>query len=92
MIDDCGITRQLVPASCPTSAIDDATVEYNLEDPKKVKDKSAWREVNCPKEIEFLLRLQNQRHFGQVKGTPFTTPTMKKRFNWSASTVKQKWC
>ena len=65
-----------------------STVGYNLKDPKKVKDESAWREVNCPKEIEFLLRLQNQRHFGQAEGTPFTTPTMKKRFNWSASTVE----
>ena len=88
MIDGGGITRLLVSASWPTTATYDATVKYNLKDPKKVKDESAWREVNCPKEIEFLLRLQNQRHFGQAKGTPFTTPTMKKRFNWSASTVE----
>ena len=63
-------------------------MEYDLEDPKKVKDESAWREVNCPKEIEFLLRLRNQRHFGQAKGTLFTMSTMKKRFNWSTLTVK----
>ena len=68
MIDGCGITRLLVPALWPTSATYDATVKYDLKDPKKVKDESVYREVNCPKEIEFLLRLQNQRHFGQAKG------------------------
>ena len=84
MIDGGRITRLLVPASWPTTATYDATVNYDLEDPKKVKDESAWREVNCPKEIEFLLHLRNKRHFGQTEGTPFTMPTMKKRFNWSA--------
>ena len=88
MINVYGITRLLVPASWPTSATYDATVKYNLEDPKNVKDKLVWREVNCPKEIEFFLRLKNQHHFGQAKGTLFTTSTMKKRFNWSVSTVK----
>ena len=91
-IDGCGITRLLVPASWPTLSSYDDTVDYELEDPKKIKDESAWREVNCPKEIEFLLRLQNQRHFGQAEGTPFTTPTMKKRFNWSVcKLLRQKW-
>ena len=88
MIDGCGITRLLVPASWPTSVTYDAKGEYDLKDPKKVKDESAWREVNCPKVIEFLLRLQNQRHFGQAEGTPLTMPLMKKQFNWSASTVE----
>jgi hypothetical protein len=51
---------------------------------------SNWRDINCPKEIELLLRLQNQRHFGQAEseGTPFTTPRMKHKFNWSASTCE----
>jgi hypothetical protein len=44
--------------------------------------------LNCPKEIEFLQRLWNQRHFGQAEtdGTPFTGESMKHKFNWSAST------
>jgi hypothetical protein len=39
-------------------------------------------------EIEFLLRLRNQRHFGQAEtdGTPFTVESIKHKFNWSAST------
>ena len=91
MIDGCGITRLLVPALWPTSTTYDATVEYNLEDPKKVKDESAWREVNCPKEIEFLLRLRNQRHFGQAEGNTFTTPIMKKDLTGVHQLLRQKW-
>jgi len=70
-------------------AYDDAQ-DYILEDPKKVdaRDPSKWQEVNCPREIEFLLRLRNQRHFGQAEteGTPFTTEHMKSKFNWNATT------
>jgi hypothetical protein len=63
--------------------------------PKKMypqKWRQYWRHnrnpVNCPKEIEFLLQLRNQRHFGQAEsdGTPFTGESMKHKFNWSAST------
>ena len=45
-----------------------------------------WREVNNPDEIEFLLRIRNQRHFGQAEtdGTPFTSEAMKKKFDWQA--------
>jgi hypothetical protein len=61
--------------------------QYEFEDPKKT---SNWRDINCPKEIEFSLRLRNQRHFGQAEseGTPLTTPRMKQKFNWSTSTCE----
>lgn len=64
------------------------TIDYEPEDPKLLNsNKSAqWREVNCLKEIEFYLRLRNHRHFGQAEGTPFTSSSMKKKFDWSAST------
>jgi hypothetical protein len=85
-----GISRLQVPITWPTAEEYNDETDYNLEDPKATdqKDASKWREVNCPKEIEFLLRLRNQRHFGQAEsdGTPFTTETMKHKFNWSAST------
>ena len=88
--DGGGISRLQVPVSWPTSTEYDDQENYNLEDPKAVdqKDTSKWKEVNCPKEIEFLLRLRNQRHFGQAEsdGTPFTKDAMKHKFNWSAST------
>jgi hypothetical protein len=75
---------------CSTAAEYDDEEDYNLEDPKSTNqmDSSKWKEVNCPKEIEFLLRLHNQRHFGQAEtdGTPFTAESMKHKFNWSAST------
>ena len=66
----------------------DDSIDYELEDPKSLNPNNStqWREVNCPKEIEFYLRLRNQRHFGQAEGTPFTSPSMKKKFDWSAST------
>jgi hypothetical protein len=67
--------------------------DYNLEDPKAVdqespRDNSKWKEVNCPKEIEFLFQLRNQRHFGQAETdrTLFTKEDMKHKINWSAST------
>ena len=88
--DGGGISRLQVPVSWPTLSEYDEEADYNLEDPKATyqKDASKWKEVNCPKEIEFLLRLRNQRHFGQAEsdGTPFTTDDMKHKFNWSAST------
>jgi hypothetical protein len=88
--DGGGISRLQVPVLWPTAADYDDEEDYNLEDPKSTnqKDPSKWREVNCLKEIEFLLRLRNQRHFGQeeIDGTPFTGESKKHKFNWSAST------
>jgi hypothetical protein len=88
--DGGGISRLQVPVPWPTAADYDDEEDYDLEDPKSTnqKDPSKWKEVNCPKEIEFLLRLRNQRHFGHAEtdGTPFTGETMKRKFNWSAST------
>ena len=41
-----------------------------------------------PTEIELMLTLRNQRHFGQAKykGTPFPQEPLRTLFNWSAST------
>ena len=90
IINGSGITRLQVPKSWPTFEEYDDDQEYNLEDPKTTnpKDNNQWREETCPKEIEFLLRLRNQRHFGQAEtdGTPFTTESMKHKFNWNATT------
>jgi hypothetical protein len=88
--DGGGKSRLQVPVSWPTAADYDDGVDYDLEDPKSTdqNDPSKWKEVNCPKEIEFLLHLRNQQHFGQAEtdGTPFTVESMKHKFNWSAST------
>ena len=66
----------------------DDSIDYDLADPKSLDptDKSLWKEVNCPKEIVFYLRLRNQRHFGQAAGTLFTSPSMSREFNWNATT------
>ena len=84
------LTRLEVPTTWPTMDAYDATQDYVLNNPKKVdaRDQSLWQEVNCPREIEFLLQLRNQPHFGQAKteGTPFTTDDMKSKFNWNATT------
>jgi hypothetical protein len=89
-IDGGGISRLQVPASWPTADKYDKDTEYILEDPKMVdkEETNEWREAKCPKEIEFLLRLRNQQHFGQAEtdGTPFTTKEMKHKFNWNTST------
>jgi hypothetical protein len=67
--DGGGISRLQVPVSWPTAADYDDEEDYDLEDPKSTNqmDPSKWKAVNCPKEIEFLLRLRNQRHFGQAE-------------------------
>jgi hypothetical protein len=82
-----GINRLQVPEAWPTLEEYDDNKQYEFEDPKKTTN---WRDINCPKEIEFSLRLRNQRHFGQAEseGNPFTTPRMKHKFNWNASTSK----
>ena len=83
-----GINRLEVPSAWPTMSEYDPSTDYDLTDPKTLdpSNKSHWKEVNCPKEIEFYLRLRNQRHFGQAKETPFCTPSLSRKFNWSAST------
>ena len=85
-----GIERLKVPASWQTLATYDENRVYQLEDPKTLKREDQWREVNNPDEIEFLLRIRNQRHFGQAEtdGTPFTTEAMKKKFDWQATTME----
>jgi hypothetical protein len=92
--DGGGISRLQVPVSWPTAADYDDIEDFDLEDPKSTnqKDPSKWREVNCPKKIEFLLRLRIQRHFGQAEtdGSPFTGESMKHKFNWSASSNEAK--
>jgi hypothetical protein len=98
-IDGGGISRLQVPHSWPTMDGYNDAEDYNLEDPKAVdqespRDNSKWKEVNCSKEIEFLLRLRNQRHFRQAEtdGTPFTTEDVKHKFNWSVPLrKKQNW-
>ena len=73
-----------VPTNWPTSKSPNLT-STQLSDPKLAKD---WREVKCPQEIEFLIKLRNQRHFGQAEHdkTPFTQEPLRSRLNWSAST------
>ena len=77
-----GINRLEVPSAWPTMSEYDSSTDYNLTDPKTLdpSNKSLWKEVNCPKEIEFCLCLCNQRHFGQAKETPFCTPSMSRKF------------
>ena len=80
-----------IPSGWPTMEEYDDDVDYNLIDPKKLdkNDPSVWRQINCSNEIEFYLRLRNQRHFGQAETdtTPFTTKDRKEEFDWAATTV-----
>jgi len=73
----------------PETSEDDIMI--TLEDPKTADkdDPSLWAEVDDPKEVGFLLRLRNRRHFGQSEheNTPFTQEPLKKKFNWSATTA-----
>ena len=82
--DRSGLSRLEVPASWPNSTTFDEDTS-TLED---LKQATTWRTVVAPKDIEFLLKSRNRRHFGQAetKGTPMTTPRMKRQFNWSATT------
>ena len=49
---------------------------------------SLWRVITIPAEIEFFLLKRNQLHFEQSEheSTPFTTETMKQKFDWNTST------
>jgi hypothetical protein len=53
-------------------------------DPKQCND---WKLVETPKEIMEYLLAQNWKHFGQVKGTPFTLPPLSEHLNFEASTA-----
>ena len=41
------------------------------DNPKTCTD---WTRIDCPTEIERLLTIRNQKHFGQMEGTPLTCP------------------
>ena len=51
------LTHLEVPTTWPTMDAYDEAQDYVLDDPKKVdaRDSSLWQEVNCPREIKFLL-------------------------------------
>ena len=84
------IDQLQVPASWPSSEDYNPATFQELEDPKQVTSSSGWREVTCPTEIQNLVRIRNRMHFGkaQHQGTPFTTPILRERFNWAASTTQ----
>ena len=98
-LQSCGVRQQqiyqvLIPDDWPDADIEDEE-KIELSVPKKFdkkwkNDLSKWKTIKVPTEIEFYLRLRNQRHFGQAKsyGTPFTTDRLKAKFNWSASTTE----
>ena len=60
--------------------------QLDLQDPKAVTNPDNWREIKCPAQIELMLKLENQKHFGQAEGNHFTTEPLRSHFNWSAST------
>ena len=80
-----GIPRLQIPTSWPTLSDTNIPNSISLEDPKFATD---WRETKCPIEIDFLIKMQNQRHFGQSESdkTPITQEPLKSKLNWSAST------
>ena len=60
-------------------------------DPKVDKDnESLWRDIIIPGEMKFFLLKRSQHLFSHLehKSTPFTTETMKQKFDWSKSTEK----
>lgn len=85
-----GIDRLEVPKSWPTMEEYDENKKYDLEDPKSVKTDDEWMTVTCTKTIEYYLKLQNRRHFGQaeMEGTSFTSTAMKEKFDWEAATYQ----
>ena len=76
------IKRLEVPRNWPSSE-EDYDSAILLQDPKKKSQINGWRTVNFPTEIAFLIQLQNKSHFGQAEteNTPFTTPSMRTKFN-----------
>ena len=72
--------------SWPTFDNYSSNAPLNLQDPKTVTNRDDWREIKCPTEIELMLKLRNQKRFGQAEGTTFTKEPLQSHFNWSAST------
>ena len=73
------IDQVLIPDNWLDADIEDEE-KIELSDPKKFdkkwkNDLSKWKTIKVQTEIEFYLRLRNQRHFGQAKSdeTLFTT-------------------
>ena len=80
------IDRIQVPVSWPKFDNFSSDTPLDLQDPKTVTKPDDWREIKCPAEIELMLKLHNQKHFGQAEGTPFTREPLRSHFNWSSST------
>eukprot|EP00957_Ditylum_brightwellii_P091753 6986677-Ditylum_brightwellii.AAC.1 len=60
---------------------------HALNNPKKAQH---WRTVETPQEIAFYLKLCNELHFGQAKGTPFTVPPLAEEVDWAANSRHSK--
>jgi hypothetical protein len=78
-----GISSLQIPASWP--ATEAGFLSATLENPKTC---STWKTVETPAEIEFYLQMRNRLHFGQAKGTPFTTQPLSQRFDWAANSAE----
>ena len=79
------INRILVPTLWPTVETYNPDQPLTLSDPK-LTDPDNWRTATSLAEIELMLKLRNQKRFGQAKyeGTPFTQDPLHTHFNWSA--------
>eukprot|EP00957_Ditylum_brightwellii_P123010 9379281-Ditylum_brightwellii.AAC.1 len=84
--NDYSITALQTPITWPSTTCDEKSTE-KLDNPKKAK---YWWTVHTPKEVAFYLKLRNQLHFGQAKGTPFMVPPLSEEFDWSANSKQSK--
>eukprot|EP00957_Ditylum_brightwellii_P091364 6956460-Ditylum_brightwellii.AAC.1 len=69
---DSLMTTFQIPIPWPSTTSDEHST-IKLDNPKTA---NSWRTVGTPKEVAFYLKLRNQLHFGQAKGTPFTVPPL----------------
>eukprot|EP00957_Ditylum_brightwellii_P198123 15095060-Ditylum_brightwellii.AAC.1 len=83
---DSSITNLQIPITWPSTTSDEHST-IKLDNPKTANYQQT---VETPKEVAFYLKLRNQLHFGQAKGTPLTVPPLSKEFDWSANSKQSE--
>ena len=75
-----GMSHVIAPSTDPA----ECARQYHNPNP----DPSQWKSIYDIETMEKILQARNQTHFGQAKGTPFTTPPLSTMFGWCGTTTE----
>eukprot|EP00957_Ditylum_brightwellii_P092856 7069087-Ditylum_brightwellii.AAC.1 len=83
---DSMITTLQFPITWPSTTSDEqSTIKLDNH-----KTATYWQTVDTLEEVAFYLKLRNQLHFGQAKGTLITVPPLSEEIDWSENSKQSE--